>query len=40
MPLDAGDPLVKPKGTRTYHHGRIRPDNFFWIVGCIFLLKG
>jgi hypothetical protein len=29
MPLDAGDPLVKPKGMRAYHHGRIRPDNFF-----------
>ena len=29
MPLDAGDPLVKPKGMRAYHHGRICPDNFF-----------
>jgi len=30
----AGDPLVKPKGTRAYHHGRILPDILldFWIL--------
>ena len=32
IPLDAGHPLVKPKGTRAYHHGRIRPDMDFWIL--------
>jgi len=32
MPPNAGNPLVKPKGTRAYHHGRICPYIFFWIL--------
>jgi len=39
MPLDhAGDPVVKPKGMRSYHHGRIRHDKLFGFLE--FFLKG
>ena len=36
--IDAGDPLVKPKGTRAYHHGCIRTNKFFGFLDFLVLL--
>jgi len=40
MPPDAGDPLVKPKGTSAHHHGLIRPTFFFGFLDFLDFFKG